>query len=73
MPIGYGEAGKAYEGLEICNIQVAYNSKFFAVGIPSKRAFGVFKVDREKLKVTPPVKWITKVSFGFLTFQVSFR
>lgn len=61
-PIEYGPLGEPYKGLEICNIQVAYNSKFFAVGFPKKRAFGVFKIDRERLKVTPPPVWITKVS-----------
>jgi hypothetical protein len=71
--IDFGESGKAYQGKEICNIQVAYNSKFFAVGIPDvgadkktrRSAFGVFSIDRDDLRVYPPVTWITKVSFNF--------
>ena len=58
----YGDNGKEYEGQEICNVQVAYNSKYFAIGFPKKKAFGVFKIARDSLRITPPDQWITKVS-----------
>ena len=60
--IDFGESGKTYSNEFICNVAVQYASKFFAVGIPSKRAFGIFKIDRTSLKVTPPTEWMTKVS-----------
>lgn len=62
--VEYGDAGKDYIGQEICNLQIAFNSKFFAVAFPKKRAFGVFKIDRKTLRITPPDKWITKVSLS---------
>lgn len=45
-------------------MQISYNSKFFAVGVPDKRVFGVFKIERDSLRVTPPNKWIDKVSIS---------
>lgn len=73
--VDYGDLGKEYMNEVICNVAVAYNSKFFAIGIPSKRAFGIFKIERVFLKVTPPNEWITKVSFvlGFNYLLVHFR
>ena len=59
--VDYGEEGADYLGNEICNVQVAANNKFFAIGIPSHRALGFFGINRSQL-VTKPLKWITKVS-----------
>ena len=59
--VDYGE-GEDFLGNEICNVQVAANNKFFAIGIPSHRALGFFGINRSQL-VTKPLKWITKVSF----------
>lgn len=57
-----------YHDGKICNIQVSQNSKFFAIGILD-RAFGIFKLDKETLKVEQPKKWVTKVSlFASLLF-----
>ena len=58
--VDYGE-GEDFLGNEICNVQVAANNKFFAIGIPSHRALGFFGINRSQL-VTKPLKWITKVS-----------
>ena len=63
--VDYGEEGADYLGNEICNVQVAANNKFFAIGIPSHRALGFFGINRSQL-VTKPLKWITKVSQNFL-------
>jgi len=60
--IDFGEDGREYLGERISNLQISYNSKFFAVGVPDKRVFGVFKIDRDSLRVTPPTKWVDKVS-----------
>ena len=59
--VDYGEEGADFLGNEICNVQVAANNKFFAIGIPSQRALGFFGINRSQL-VTKPLKWITKVS-----------
>jgi hypothetical protein len=68
--IDFGNEGKEYMLERICNIQISFNSKFFAVGIPDKRALGIFKIDRTTLRVTPPTKWIDKVSSLYLTHIV---
>ena len=33
VAVNYGEKGAMYEKSLICNVQIAFNSKFFAVGI----------------------------------------
>ena len=62
-PVVYGETEeeKSYQGKEICNARVAYNSKFFCIGIPAHRALGFFSFDRSVFTFKP-VKWLTKVS-----------
>jgi hypothetical protein len=47
----------------ICNTQVAFNGRFFAVGLvsSSKSLFGIFGFDRKTGEATA-LKWITKVS-----------
>lgn len=59
---GEGDAEKAFEGKEVCNARVAYNGKYFLIGIPSHRALGFFSFSRHDFtfKVT---KWLTRVSF----------
>ncbi len=49
--------------MNICNTQVAFNSKFFVVGLVSeeKSVLGVFEFNRENWSAKP-IKWITKVS-----------
>lgn len=49
--------------LTICNTHVAFNGKFFAVGLvsSSKSLFGIFAFDRKTGEATL-LKWITKVS-----------
>ena len=62
-PVMYGESDEeqSYQGKEICNALVAYNSKFFCIGIPAHRALGFFSFDRIEFTFKP-VKWLTKVS-----------
>ena len=60
-PVDYGERGDDYKEGEICNVHIAANNKFFAVGIPTHRALGFFGINRSQL-VTKPLIWITKVS-----------
>ena len=49
--------------MRICNTQIAFNGKFFAVGLVSnsKSIFGVFSFNRhtQEAKIT---KWLSKVS-----------
>ena len=54
-----------YREKDIVNIQVNQNSKFFAIGV-GERAFGIFKLDRETLKVEQPKNWVTKVRLFLL-------
>lgn len=42
MTVEYGEDGKDYVSGKICNANVAFNGKFFLMGIPEKRAIGYF-------------------------------
>ena len=62
-PVLYGEEEEEirYQGQLICNTYVAYNSKFFCIGVPSFRALGFFSFDRVEFTFKP-VKWLTKVS-----------
>ena len=46
-PVDYGDEGKDFIGGKICNANVAYNAKFFLMGIPEKRAIGFFQFDRQ--------------------------
>jgi hypothetical protein len=72
MAVHYGEKGKDFEKCLICNVAIAYNSKYFAIGIPEKRAFGVFSLVRNadgKLDVLPPTMWVTKVSSHQVTLK----
>ncbi len=61
---GESEEEKSYEGKLICNARVAYNSKFFCIGLPQHRALGFFAFNRKEL-TSRPVKWLTKVSAPF--------
>ena len=47
-PINYGEVldGEQYVGLDISDVAVSDNGKFFVIGIPAKKAFGVFTFNR---------------------------
>jgi WD40 repeat protein len=57
--VDYGDDGQNFLGHDICNVHIAANNKFFAIGIPSQRALGFFGMNRSQL-VTKPLKWITK-------------
>ena len=59
--VDFGEDGQLYLGHDICNVQMALNSKFFMIGIPAKRAIGFFGINRVQLN-TKPLKWVVKVS-----------
>ena len=63
-PVIYGEdedEAAAFQNELIVNTYVAYNSKFFCIGIPSMRALGFFAFNRVQFTFKP-VKWLTKVS-----------
>lgn len=59
--VEFGQDGASYEGKNICNIHIALNNKFFAVGIPECRAFGLFSFD-DLQHTAKSLKWFTKVS-----------
>ena len=61
-PVFYGENYQDFNNLKICKVVSSYNSKFFAVGIPEKRALGFFSFDRINC-VSKNLKWFTKVPF----------
>ena len=65
-PVDYGDEGKDFIGGKICNANVAYNAKFFLMGIPEKRAIGFFQFDRQNF-LTKAVKWLNKVSKEFFS------
>jgi hypothetical protein len=63
-PVIYGEdddEAAAFQNQLIVNTYVAYNSKFFCIGIPSVRGLGFFAFNRVQFTFKP-VKWLTKVS-----------
>ena len=44
--VDYGDDGQDFTGSDICNVTLARNNKFFAIGIPSHRAIGFFGINR---------------------------
>lgn len=71
----YGADAKDYEGQRISSAKVAFNGKFFALGIPGDnreqakqcRALGFFSFDRESF-IIKPIKWLNK--YPFKTFYM---
>lgn len=51
-----------YKNLNICDVYIADNAKFFAIGCPEKKAFGVFSFNRTNF-ISKPVRWIISISF----------
>jgi hypothetical protein len=48
--------------LEICDVFVSDNAKFYVIGVPEKKAFGIFSFNRSNF-ISAPVRWITNISF----------
>lgn len=63
-PIDFGSENDSeiYAGLNICDVAVSDNAKFFVIGIPEKKAFGVFTFNRTNF-ISKPIRWITEISF----------
>lgn len=63
-PIDFGTENDSeqYIGLDIEDVCVSDNAKFFIIGIPSKKAFGVFTFNRTNF-ISRPIRWITNISF----------
>jgi hypothetical protein len=62
-PIDFGgeHDSEVYVGLNITDVAVSDNAKFFVIGIPEKKAFGVFTFNRTNF-ISKPIRWITDVS-----------
>ena len=65
-PIDFGgeHDSEVYIGLNITDVAVSDNAKFFVIGIPEKKAFGVFTFNRTNF-ISKPIRWITDVSYIF--------
>lgn len=61
VDFGVDNGSDAYAGLNICDVYVSENSKFYIIGVPSKQAFGIFSFNRINY-ISKPIKWITNVS-----------
>jgi len=63
-PIDFGgeHDSEVYIGLNITDVAVSDNAKFFVIGIPEKKAFGVFTFNRTNF-ISKPIRWITDISF----------
>lgn len=64
LPVDFGgdEDSKEYKNLEICDVYVSDNAKFYVIGVPEKKAFGIFSFNRSNF-ISAPVRWITNISF----------
>lgn len=62
--VNFGVEGDSeqYKGLEICDVCVSDNAKFYVIGVPEKKAFGIFSFNRNNF-ISAPVRWITNISF----------
>lgn len=63
VDFGVDNGSDAFAGLNICDVYVSENSKFYIIGVPSKQAFGVFSFNRINY-ISKPIKWITNISFN---------
>lgn len=65
VDFGADNDSEQYKNLDICDIYVSDNAKFYVIGVPEKKAFGIFSFNRNNF-ISAPVRWIQSVSNYFL-------
>lgn len=62
VDFGGDEDSEQFKNLEISDVCVSDNAKFYVIGVPEKKAFGIFSFNRNNF-ISAPVRWITNISF----------